>query len=172
MSRTKYNFFLLAISVFALLSFNYTENELTHPFYVSVSEIRIDDQKQQVTLSCKLFMDDLQDALYKEFKFKADLTRQNEEQDSLLELYIQKRVSINYTTHDIPLIWIGYEIEKEAVWCYFEGSIQQPGNRIEMRNKLLYDFIPKQTNIIHCYLNKRRKSYKLQQPNAVATFEF
>lgn len=146
--------------------------ELEHPFYLSVSEIRIDDNKKQVTLSCKLFMDDLQDALYKQFKYKADLTKQSEEQDSLLELYIQERVSIRYSDHDIHLIWIGYEIEKEAVWCYFEGNIKHSGTRIDMRNKLLYDYLPKQSNIIHCYLNKKRKSYKLQHPDEVAKFEF
>lgn len=155
-----------------MLSFHWGKQVIKHPFYVSVSEIRIDDQKKQLTLSCKLFMDDLQDALYKQFKWKADLTKESQEQDSLLRLYISDRVGIKYADTDIQLNWVGYEIEKEAVWCYLEGNFNNPGTRIQMSNRLLYDYLPKQSNIIHCYLNKKRKSYKLQQPDEVAIFEF
>ncbi|MBK7426042.1 MAG: hypothetical protein IPI60_02890 [Saprospiraceae bacterium] len=172
MLRTKYNFFFLLVAVFLMQSFHPGVQEIKHPFYASVSEIRIDDQKKQLTLSCKLFTDDLQDALYKQFKWKADLKNESPEQDSLLKLYIKERVGIQYADADIKLNWVGYEIEKEAVWSYLEGTFSQSGRSIQMNNELLYDYLPKQSNIIHCYLNKKRKSYKLQQPESIAKFEF
>ena len=79
MLRTKYNFFFLLVAVFLMQSFHPGVQEIKHPFYVSVSEIRIDDQKKQLTLSCKLFTDDLQDAIYKQFKWKADLKNESPE---------------------------------------------------------------------------------------------
>ncbi len=172
MSRAKYNFFFLAIAVIVLVSFQSAVSELRHPFYVSVSEIRIDDQKKQLSLSCRLFTDDLQDALYKQYKWKADLKNENAEQDSLLELYIIERVNVLYAGVDIKLQWVGYEMERDAVWCYLEGTFGQSGKSIQMTNKLLMDFLPKQSNIVHCYLNKKRKSYKLRGPEVVAKFEF
>jgi hypothetical protein len=172
MSCIKYKIFFLLAAAFAMQSFHSGIQAMEHPFFVSVSEIRIDDQKKQLTLSCKLFTDDLQDALYKQFKWKADLKNESPEQDSLLQLYIKERVRIQYANANITLNWVGYEIEKEAVWCYLEGTVSQSGKHIQMTNKLLYDYLPKQSNIIHCYLNKKRKSYKLQQPESIAKFEY
>ncbi len=172
MFRTKYNFFLIPIALFVSLSFQSEKPALIHPIYVSVSEIRIDDQKKQLSLSCKLFTDDLQEALYKEFNWKADFRKESAKQDSLLEIYIKERVSIQYADANINLNWVGSELEKEAVWCYLEGTFRQSGKSIQMINRLLYDYLPKQSNIIHCYLNKKRKSYKLQQPDTIAKFEF
>lgn len=134
--------------------------------------MRIDSLNRSVNVSCKLFTDDLQDALYRINKVPIDLTVTNENQNKMLEKYIKERFKLTIGNKAIPLNFIGYEIEEEATWCYFEYSNIESFGKIVIINTLLYDFIPYQTNMIHCYYNMHRKSYKLDNPDKVAVFEF
>lgn len=134
--------------------------------------MRIDSLNRSVNVSCKLFTDDLQDALYRINKVPIDLKVTNENQNKMLEKYIKERFKLTIGNKAIPLNFIGYEIEEEATWCYFEYSNIESFGKIVIINTLLYDFIPYQTNMIHCYYNTHRKSYKLDNPDKVAVFEF
>lgn len=134
--------------------------------------MRIDSLNRSVNVSCKLFTDDLQDALYRIHKVPIDLTVTNENQNKMLEKYIKERFKLTIGNKAIPLNFIGYEIEEEATWCYFEYNNIESFGKIVIINTLLYDFIPYQTNMIHCYYNRHRKSYKLDNPDKVAVFEF
>ena len=143
-----------------------------HPYYVSVSEVRIDSISKSVNVSCKLFTDDLQDALYRINKTPVDLSVQSENQQKMLENYFKERLKLTIGLKAIPLVFIGYEIEEEATWCYFEFNKIDSFGKVIIVNTLLYDYLPEQTNLIHCYYNLQRKSYKLNKPDKVAVFEF
>ncbi|MFN7014244.1 MAG: DUF6702 family protein [Bacteroidia bacterium] len=143
-----------------------------HPYYVSVSEVRIDIAAKSVNVSCKLFTDDLQDALYRIYKTPIDLSKQNDNQTKMLESYIKERFKLTIGGKAIPLLFIGYEIEEEAVWCFLEFNKIESFGKVIIANNLLYDFLPEQTNLIHCYYNSQRKSYKLNNPDKIAVFEY
>jgi hypothetical protein len=143
-----------------------------HPYYVSVSEVRIDTVSKAVNVSCKLFTDDIQDALYRIYKTPVDLSIQSENNNLLLETYIKERFKITIGKKAIPLKFIGYEIEEEATWCYFEFGTLESFGKVIIVNTLLYDFLPEQTNLIHCYYNLNRKSFKLNNPDKIAQFDF
>jgi hypothetical protein len=143
-----------------------------HPYYVSVSDIRIDSESKSVNVSCKLFTDDLQEALYKLNKSEVNLSIQSESQKLMLEQYFKERFKLTIAGKAIPLKLIGYEIEEEATWCYLEFNKFENLGKVIISNSLLYDFLPEQTNLIHCYYNLNRKSFKLNNPDKIAQFDF
>lgn len=143
-----------------------------HPYYVSVSEVRIDTVAKSVNVSCKLFTDDLQEALYRINKIPIDLSKQNDNQKKMLENYFKERFKLTIGNKAIPLVFIGYEIEEEATWCYFEFNKIDSFGKVVIINTLLYDYLTEQTNLIHCYYNQQRKSYKLNNPDKLAVFDY
>jgi len=145
-----------------------------HPFYVSVTEIRVDTKKEALTVSCRMFTDDLEDALTKLFKrtFDLEASLQDKTVHPLVFEYIQKRLEIGVAGAMQRLAFVGMEQEDDAVWCYLESTNFKTAGGITVTNSLLYDFLPDQVNVIHVYLNEARQSVRLVNPDRVAGFRF
>ncbi len=148
-----------------------SSSKTVHPFFVSVTEIRSDTQQKSLNISCRMFTDDLQDALYETYRYKADLSKRDAQTDPYLSRYIAEHLRLTVAAKPVVLQFIGFEIEEEATWCYFEAA-SFPGNgQMEVVNRLLYDFLPEQTNLIHFYRNGQRSSFKLVNPEEKVVFE-
>ncbi|MDP1728566.1 MAG: hypothetical protein Q8M15_17405 [Bacteroidota bacterium] len=145
---------------------------IKHPYYIGVTEIRLDTQKNELNVGCKLNTDDLQEALYKLYKAKVNLMKKDTVCNRLMNVYIKERLKISINKQQVDLKFSGYELEEESCWCYFESKLNAEPKIVQVSNTLLYDFIHAQTNLIHCYLNKERKSYKLANPKSEVGFEF
>lgn len=164
-------FLLLFLGLFISAGFR-TATE--HPFYVGITEIRIQPAEKQIQLSCRLFIDDLEDALRRLNGVPANLLVPADEAlvHKLLSDYVLARVQIQVNGQPQQLAFIGYESDEEAAWIYFEGPLTETPGRVDVNNSLLYDFIPSQTNMIHCYLGTARKSTKLGCPERKAAFQW
>lgn len=160
---------ILLISLFLTFS---SLNIAVHPYYISVTEIRIDPGKRSVSLSCRMFTDDLQNALGKLYNARPDLVKRTGQCDSLINKYVQERVEIMVGNSKVNFSYVGYEMEEEAAWCYFEGQLPSDARSVKVAVSLLYDFLETQTNFIHCYYNADKKSFKLVNPNREAAFIF
>ncbi|MBL0912762.1 MAG: hypothetical protein IBJ09_10360 [Bacteroidia bacterium] len=145
-----------------------------HPFYVSITEIHIQPQQQLIQLSCRMFADDLEDALRRLNGVAADLLVPKDEAtvNALLNAYVQARVQIQVNGVPQQLEYIGYESDEEAVWVHFEGKLTETPGRVDVNNSLLFDFLPGQTNMLHCYLDEKRQSTKLDCPERKAVFQW
>jgi hypothetical protein len=141
-----------------------------HPFYISVAEIHTNSTNQSFNVSLRMFTDDLQTALYKLYQYKTDLEKQDVQSETYLHKYIQERFQITVNGQPVTLRFVGYEQEEEATWCHLE-VVTYPGNgKVQITNRLLYDFISEQTNLVHFYRDGVRSSTKLQNPEKVAVF--
>ncbi len=147
-----------------------SSSKTVHPYYVSVTEIRSDSRQQSLNISCRMFTDDLQDALYKKYRYRTELSQKDGQADAYLQQYIAEHLQITVAGKPVTFQLIGYEIEEEATWCYLEGA-SFPGTGLAVvHNKLLYDYLPEQTNLVHFYRDGERSSYKLVNPEATASF--
>lgn len=172
MQNNRFFSYLFLLTVLFSISLLFLSLKPMHPYYVSVSEIRIDTLSKNVNVSVKLFTDDLQDAVYRINKVPVDFNKQSDNQKIMLENYFKERFKITIGAKVIPLSFIGYEVEEEATWCYLEFKPLNSFGKVIIVNSLLYDFLPNQTNLIHCYYNQNRKSYKLDNPDKLVIFEF
>ena len=172
MQKKHYSHKLLIILVIFPLWFGSSAfKSFRHPFFISVTEIRVDEGKPGMSVSCKLFTDDFQQALHVLYKVKLDLSKPDTTQNKWIEKYIREHLKIVSGKQQIQLKLIGYEIEEEACWCYLETNSLIAGQQLVVTNTLLYDFIESQTNLIHYYLNNKRSSFKLVNPENTAIFK-
>ncbi len=159
---------LLILSVF------FTKSLSSHPFYVSIFTLEQPAGANNVEITARIFFDDLEDALEKEFGTKTDLLNpvKQEENDRLIDLYFQRyfRVKVNGTLKHCT--YIGYNIEEDAAWCYLE--IEESGivNGLSVQNQVLYRSHEKQSNILHVTVGGERQSLKLDNPRRLANFSF
>lgn len=158
-----------AIVLFLMLILG-SSSKTRHPYYLSVTEIRSDSKQQTLNISCRMFTDDLQEALYKLYQCKVDLEKGETQCDASLQQYITERLRIKIDGKPVAFRFIGHETEDEATWCYLEATYSYQNEAVEVYNRLLYDFLPEQTNLVHLYRDGQRKSYKLVNPEEVARF--
>ncbi|MBL7885034.1 MAG: hypothetical protein JNL69_13255 [Bacteroidia bacterium] len=163
---------LFCVVLFLPNSLFVSPNVYSHPFYVSVTEFRMDVANKKMSLSCRLFTDDFQNALFKLYAKKVDFTKKDVALETLIANYINSHLSVFVGAKQVEFTYVGNENEEEATWCYFEAKLNTTDKKIRIKNSLLYDFIDSQTNFIHCYYNDNRQSYKLVNPENEKLFEF
>jgi hypothetical protein len=67
---------------------------------------------------------------------------------------------------------VGYETDKESVYCYFEITNLASVKQLDAVNSLLHDFKKEQINIMHVTVGGKRQSTKLDYPDTKANFRF
>lgn len=166
------------ITLFIALSFFVkpidTKANYFHPFFVSVTELNFNSKNNSLEVSCKMFLDDLQNGLSKLYKRTIDLNnaKAEAENNKILADYVTKHFSIATDAKATALKFVGFEVEKESVYCYFEaGNIAQP-KKVQLNNEILIDFKPEQINIMHVMVNGNRKSTKTDTKTTQATVTF
>jgi hypothetical protein len=145
-----------------------------HPFHVSVVEINHNKTDRSLEISCKIFTDDFEKILAKNYKTKTDLAREDMKtaMDTLVKKYLQSHLSINADGKSLSFNYLGYEIESEATFAYIE-VVQLPSVSIlGISNTILYDQFADQLNIMHVTVNGDRKSGKLNYPEDKIGFSF
>ncbi len=145
-----------------------------HPFYVSVTEINHNSTDKTMEIASKIFTEDLEIALNKNYKTKVDLyTEKGKPQaDKLIADYLSKNLVVLLDGKTVHLEMLGFEREGEATWCYLEvKNVTQP-KKVEIRNSILYDHFQDQINLVHVTVKGNRRSGKVVYPEMVLSFDF
>lgn len=145
-----------------------------HPFYLGVVDIKQDAKQHTLNISVKLFINDIEDALKKTSTKSIDLLnpKNKAEMDTELFTYVKKRLSFEVNRKACTLDFIGYEREEEAIWIYMEIKKISQLKTLKVDTKLLYDFLPQQSNIVHTEVNGLKKSSKVTNPESKVEFSF
>jgi hypothetical protein len=147
-----------------------------HPFYVSVTEIHHNAKDKTLEVSCKVFADDMEEVLKKGRAASSAIDLSNEKQkaqnDALIRDYVSKNLFLNAEGKAVKLSYVGFEKDKESVYCFFEVVNIPSLTKLQLTNSLLQDLNEEQINIMHVVVNGVRKSYKLDFPKKEATFSF
>ena len=155
---------------FALTNFGVNH----HPIFVTVTEIEHNAIEKTLEISCKIFVDDFEKSLRKKYNTKIDLqdAKLKAEMSHLINDYLQKHLSISTDGKKASLQFLGFELQEEAVICYFEAKNIEKLGKIELINNILYEENAQQMGIIHVLVNGVRKSSRLNNPDEKATFSF
>jgi hypothetical protein len=149
-------------------------NEVVHPFYVSVTEFNHNTKESTVEISCKMFADDFENNLKRQYKSKIDLTHPQDvkQLEKIIFEYLQKHLQLKVNDIPVTLQFVGFEKDAEAVWCYLQVSGVKSLNKLEIRNSILYEAFDSQINIMHVMTGGQRKSVKLTKPEQTWIFQF
>ncbi len=162
------------LKLFCLVVFTSFFISARHPFFISVTTLSHNVKDKSLNITCKLFTNDIEDALRKLNTKKIDLINGSNkaELNTLLHNYIKSRLLITINGKASWLNWIGFEQEAEAIWCYLEIKNVNACQQINIENTLLYDFIKEQTNICQIEINGKTKSAKVSYPDKQLIFQF
>lgn len=147
---------------------------LLHPFYVSVTEINHNARTQSIEISCRMFYDDLEHTLNKQYHSRIDIVKpvNKAEVNKLLSDYVRKHLIIKADGKVLSPAYVGYEIQEDGAWAYLEVKGVPRPKKVEVHDDVLYTEHPEQINMLHVTVNGSRQSTKLDNPDADASFNF
>ncbi len=168
MASSFYKWLILPALALILLS------GLPHPFHVSVVEINHNAADKTLEISCKIFTDDFEKVLAKNYNTKADLTNPPNKaaMDSLVKKYIISHLGLKANGKNVSLVYVGFETDKEASYGYVEVDNISAVSKVGINNTLMYDLFDDQVNIMHVIVNGKRKSTKLNYPDKEVIIQF
>nr|WP_223151524.1 DUF6702 family protein [Chitinophaga varians] len=147
---------------------------ILHPFYVSVTEITHNAAKKELEVSCRIFADDLENTLKAQYKTSFDIIKpvNRQQVDKMIAAYLSQHLQITLDGKKVPLRFLGYKIEEDAVWSFLSADNVTVPKKVGVMNDLLYQQHPTQINMIHVIVGGKRQSTKLDNPKANAVMEF
>ncbi len=148
-----------------LLALILSSSWVIHKFYVSLTEIRYNQNTERFELSLRIFPDDLDRALLERTGIYTQLATELEhpDADSLLMLYLLEDFTLEVNGAKLALNFLGKEPESNAIWCYLESTKVTAPETITVHNAILTEYFPEQVNIIQVYRGKWNKGLLLDR---------
>jgi hypothetical protein len=143
-----------------------------HPFYLSVTDIKYNEKNKSLEIACKMFTNDLEDALKRTTKKGVDLIHPKDKNETgkILFDYITKRLFINLNGKRRTLKFIGFEKEEDVIWTYMEIEMCEKPKQMLIETTLLYDFLKEQINLVSLEVAGNKQSSKVNYPDPQIKF--
>lgn len=124
-----------------------------HPFFISLTEIRQNPNSKNLEIAQKIFWDDLEVSLSKYHNEPFDILNPKDEKNlnEKIGSYLTSHFEIWVDGKKVKLNYLGFEVEEDAIWAYFESTPVSISNQVEIRNSILLQEIESQQNIVHMY---------------------
>lgn len=144
-----------------------------HPFHVSVCEIYHNPKTNSLEISMKIFIDDLELAIQKNGNENFRLINPEGDNTNNIHLknYITKHFKIKIDSKSLNLGLVGYEIEDDAILCYFEGKKTKEIQEIEINNGIITEVYDDQVNLTHFQYNGEMKSLRASKDNTSGSID-
>ena len=137
-----------------------------HDFFVSVSYIEYDDQRNAIEVQKKIFFDDFEKTLKQQFLNEDfDILKSNQ---ILVDDYI-----MDYLTNNIEFVindkkydfeYLGHEYEDGIINCYFEINKIKKIKKIKIKDTSLFETFEGQENLIYFKANQKLTTIRLKDP--------
>ncbi len=152
---------------------------LSHPLRLSVSEVEYSSDQKLLTISLRLFLMDVNEALV----FDPDSTElafcQPEEPphaERLLMEYLNRFFHVKANDQKIDLQIKSKALRGEgdntALWVMFEYPQEEPLTSLEIKNIVFTDLFYDQSNIIYLHVNGNSMSLMLNKHTPVHRWDF
>lgn len=159
---------LLILFLISLLSFS------VHKYYLSLTEIVFNKEKQSIEIIINVFIDDIETVLNKNngIDLRLDTPKELKKNDLYFKTYLQKNLHIKINGEEKKLQYLGKEYEGDLVYFYIEILNTSTLNTIEITNKILVKNFPKQQNLIKIKKGNQHKSVLLTQEKDKSLLKF
>jgi len=130
-----------------------------HAIYVSVTEVTKVD-RQTWTVSCRMFNNDLEDAIRNQTGESVSLRSHTEVENAseLISGYVVERLKfLDDSGRSMMLKWVSGSAENDSVWCSFTLI---GGNVSEIENVLLLELFASQENIVSLISEEERQYFR------------
>ncbi len=146
----------------------------SHKYYLSLTQITHVVDKNSVQIIMNVFIDDIELALNKTYQIDAQLTTDKEvaEIDTYFVRYLKEKFNISIDNKKVPYQYIGKEYEGDLVFFYLEISDIEHLKSIEISNRLLISYFPKQQHLIKVQAQEKYQSLLLTKGNDKGLLKF
>lgn len=171
MAASVYKWLILPALAFTLTGLT---GKPVHPFHVSVIEINHNAAEKTLEISCKIFTDDFEKVLAKNYKAKVDLINPPDKaaMDTLIKKYLFSHLTIRANGKPVVFDYLGFENDHEAAFGYIEVQNVPSLSKVDISTHIMYDMFDDQMNIFHVIVNGNRKSTKLNYPDRETAISF
>lgn len=143
-----------------------------HPFYVGITEVYYNKNSKSLEITLKLFTDDFENALSKHSgrNILLNCDEAIQKYAPLLESYINEKLGIRLAGQKAQLIYLGSEVDDEAIWNYLEVKNIGGLSEIIIRNEIFFEIFENQMHLVHFNVAGKKKSYQLNRRKPEATY--
>jgi len=145
-----------------------------HPLHVSLSNIDYNKDKQNIEIAIKLFDDDIEAAIYKDYNIILHLNSENEyfNTDSLINNYINNNFILSFNKSlKQKMKFVKREKKLDAYWFYFVVEVKDNTESITIKNTLLTNVYNDQKNLITYKSDNNEKGYIFDKNKTVYKIE-
>ena len=139
---------------------------LLHDFYVSVSYMEYDAERNAIEIQKKIFFDDLEVAIKKSYKIdNFDIVNDDQE---LVNFYIEKylleniKLTVNGKTEEFN--YLGHEYTNGTIHCYLEVLNIRRLKDINIHDTSLFLHFDGQENLVYFEMNNTLSTIRLKNP--------
>ncbi len=160
--------FLTLVLFIGLSSFN------VHKFYVSIYQVDFVPEKKRVEITARIFLDDLNLALEKEFKTKIQLGEKTESSQDVqfLQKYLMKHLKISIDEKEKNIQFLSKEVENNVVIIYLKIVDVKKINSFRIYNNALLELYSDQQNIIQTKFYNKKRNYIFTEDYFVENMNF
>ena len=132
-----------------------------HDYYITVTQIDYNTDKQTIQIMSRLFLDDLNTEFGMKYNktFTFETEGQSEDMDKYIKAYFNEKVVFKINGKNVKLIFKNKDYDSDIIKCYFEIKNIKKIKSIEITNKVLLDLIQEQQNIIKTNIYSKQNNF-------------
>jgi hypothetical protein len=146
-----------------------------HPMHVSVTEIEMNDKEKRLEVMMRVFVDDLEVTLRRNFKQpELDvLEPKGQSLDDLMQAYLKPRFQVSLDGKAQVIKYLGHERDHEAFIFYIEVEKVKKWKSIQVQNSIITEIYDDQSNLVHVTVAETVRSLRLTRtkPADIINFE-
>lgn len=134
-----------------------------HEYYVSVTEISYSEKQKSLQIISQIFISDFEKLLKERYDENITLLPDSNAEliEKYMKRYVEDKLKIKVNGSSVKFKFIGKEYKDDITYCYLEVENISNINSIEVTNKVLFDILPEQQNIVRLKLLGKNKSFLL-----------
>lgn len=134
-----------------------------HKFYVSIFKIEHSTKKQRLEITTRIFIDDLNAALKKNYSSVTHLgeTAESIQDTQLMNRYLTEHFWIFVNGKKMPYQYVSHEYEDNVLIGYYKINGVAKVSSLKVQNTALIEISDQQQNVIQSQFNGKKQSLLL-----------
>ncbi|TAF34670.1 MAG: hypothetical protein EAZ57_02835 [Cytophagales bacterium] len=145
-----------------LLVFGLIGMQPKHPIHIATTEIVYNPDFNNLEITHKVFLDDLEKMLTKNFKgiYNVGQPKEHPDTDANIKQYFAQKFDLKVNTASARCDYMGKEVQNDAVYLYFEVENVLKVNQIFLKNTIFFDLFSDQSNLNHLKVGNSKRTVK------------
>ena len=139
---------------------------LLHDFYVSVSYMEYNSERNAIEIQKKIFFDDLELAIRNAYKVNNfDIVNDDQELvNHYIEKYLLENIKLTVNGKIEKFNYLGHEYVNGTIRCYFEVLNIRRLKEIDIHDTSLFLYFDGQENLVYFEMNNNLSTIRLKSP--------